>query len=161
MNDHRRRFAIGSIVLLTLFAFSCSSNNIPVQLTPPQFQVRQVSTVGHVARHIAGDIPVQFSIDVMNPSAETITLYQIRLDTLGMGAYTLRPTQKPFNTSILPDHVETVELWAPAIAENTIVGLNGPVTLRGVAYFRTQYGSFQHIFIQQLNDGNRGQRDPE
>ena len=51
----------------------------------------------------------------------------------------------------------TIKLWAPAQVEQTISGPNGPVTVRTIAYFHTRLGSFQKIYITELNDGMGGQ----
>jgi hypothetical protein len=80
----------------------------------------------------------------------------MQFESMGMGAYTIAPQTRPMNRSIAPDHFETVELWIPVQVEDTILGANGPVTLRGIAYFDSSVGKFSQVFIQQLNSGGSG-----
>jgi hypothetical protein len=100
---------------------------------------------------------VNLEVDVINRSSEPITLQQITLETVGLGAYNLSSTSRPFDTTIEPGHVETVKLLLTGQAQGTIQGANGQVTMRGIGYFDTEFGKFQKVFLQQLNDGMRGQ----
>lgn len=143
---------------LGLVVAGCASvnDNLKAEIIPPELALFQDSEVGQAAIHVEGGIPVKYRVSIRNPSSETITLYQLALQSVGAGAYTLEPTQRPFKTEILPNHEAIVELWAPAIASDTILGVNGPVTIRAVAYFHTDLGSFQQIYIRQVNDTLRG-----
>lgn len=155
-----RNAAVAAAVLL--LAVSCSGNRQPAaQLIEPDFVIRQTSTIPMAARHVTGPIPVSFQVDVINKSAETLTLEQIKLESVGLGAYALPQTSRPFDREIRPNHVETVDLELIASARNTIQGSNGPVTIRGTAFFKSPYGKFQKTFLQQINDGMRGQPSAE
>ena len=47
-----------------------------------------------------------------------------------------------------------VEFWAPAsIDDPTILGANGPVTIRLTLYYETAAGTFQSIVVQQVQAG--------
>lgn len=155
----RNTALLAALLFLTV---SCASNRQPVaQLIEPDFVVRQTSTMPNAARHVTGAIPVSYEVDVINKSEETLTLEQIRLETVGAGAYVLPQTSRPFDREIKPQHVATVKMELTASAQNTIQGSNGPVTVRGTAYFKSPYGKFQKTFLQQLNDGMRGQPSAE
>jgi hypothetical protein len=148
---------------LGLIVAGCASvsDNLKAEIIPPELDLFQDSEIGGAAVHVSGGIPVKYRVSIKNPSSETITLYQLALQSIGEGAYTLEPTQRPFKTAILPNHEETVELWAPALASDSILGVNGPVTIRAVAFFHTDLGSFQQVYIRQVNDTLRGQRSPQ
>jgi hypothetical protein len=150
-----RRAAVLAATLV--LAISCSSSRSSAKLIEPDFVVRQKGTIPFVARHVTGPIPVNFEVDIINKSDEELVLQQLRLETIGQGAYVLPQSTRPFDRKIKPNHVETVELVLNASAQDTIQGSNGPVTIRGVAYFNSPYGKFQKTFMQQINDGMKGQ----
>ena len=47
---------------------------------------------------------------------------------------------------------EIVEFWAPARTGLSLVGANGPVTLRVTTEFDSAVGKFQQIVTQVVND---------
>lgn len=148
------------LVLLPVVGCTSSTASIPDQvpasLIEPAFKIRQVVGQAFAARHESGPISVKFELDVLNRSSEPLTLERVQLESVGYGAYTLRRSSVPFEKVIQPRTIETVELWAPAYAESTISGSNGPVTVRAIAYFDSPVGRFQKIFVQQVNAGDTG-----
>ena len=67
-------------------------------------------------------------------------------------------TIKPFETAIAAASHEDVELSAGAFVEsNSVVGANGPVTLRLILFFDSPKGPFQHVVVQQVNDRLTGE----
>lgn len=149
-----RKMTTPSLFLLALMFSSCSSSRVPsnVSMIPPELMIRQVGGTAYAARHEEGNIPMRFEIDILNKTAEPITLERIEMQSMGEGAYTLSTITKPFDRRLEPDRVETVELFAPAYVNKTILGGNGPVTLRATAYFKNSLGSFRQIYIQQVNE---------
>ncbi|MGA7615898.1 MAG: hypothetical protein WBX15_12045 [Thermoanaerobaculia bacterium] len=152
-------FTLGLSAVLVFSA--CASDRMPANLAEPEFNLRQVEGQAFAARHEAGAISVKFQLDVHNRSSEPLTLDRVQLESMGYGAYTVPKTDRPFAKVIRPHQVETVDLWIPAVAENTIEGSNGPVTLRGTAYFKSPVGNFQRIFVQQVNAGSNRAFTPE
>lgn len=146
----------------TLVVGACASqrDNASVDLIPPLFRIQQIRTVGYAARNISGPVTVNYLVDIENQSGEVIHLYQIRMETVGEGAYELVSTQRPFEIAIEPGATERVEFWGSASASDTILGVNGPATIRATAHFKSAVGSFQKIYIQQLNDGMGDQPSP-
>jgi len=140
-------------IAATLLFLACrtADDAMPESLIPPELQIRQVGAQPFAARHITGPIPVNFEIAIANRSAETLTLQRIELQSMGMGAYTVQSTAKPFDRKIVSNAIERVELWAPAQMEQTITGANGPVTLRVTVYFNSDLGKFRRIYVQQVN----------
>lgn len=157
----RKSVANTSILILTLtLVIGCGSarrDNRAAGIIEPDFVVRQIGGVPIAARNEQGPIPVNLEVDVINRSAEPITLQRIQLETVGLGAYELATTSRPFDSTIQPGHVATVKMRLTAQAQGTIQGANGPVTMRGIGYFDTEFGKFQKVFMQQVNDGMRGQ----
>ena len=150
-------------VPLLLALLSCgTSSNSKGNLIEPEFAVHQIGGTGFAARHITGPISVNLKVDVTNRSDEPLRLEQMRMETIGdVGAYVIAAQNRPFGKTIAPGQQQSFELWLPAQAEDTITGNNGPVTVRGIAYFSSSIGKFQKIFITQLNDGMHGQRQPQ
>ena len=145
--------------ILVLFAVSCASmksdsglGNKKVEITKPEIEIRQLSLVPIAARHSQGALPVKYELRVANRSEETITLKRINVQSMGEGAYTVNPASHPFNKKIVPGGYEIVEFWIPAVVDiDTIMGANGPVTLRGIVHFDSTVGQFDEVFVQQVN----------
>ena len=133
-------------------------DNIPVGIATPEIQIQQLNNLPNFYNQMTGPVSVNFRVAIHNIAPEAITLYQLRLESLGAGGgFSLQPTERPFNKIIQPDGISTVEMWAPANADDTVLGPNGPVTLRTIAFFHSRLGSSQKIYVTQLNDGMRGQ----
>ncbi|HEU4522528.1 MAG TPA: hypothetical protein VFT12_11025 [Thermoanaerobaculia bacterium] len=123
-----------------------------VDIIKPEIDIAQISSLPTAARHVQGGIPVHYALRVGNRSAETITLKSVQVQSVGMGAYDVATTSRPFTTKIQPDQFEIVEFWVPAnVSTSTIVGANGPVTLRATVYFDSPVGQFQEIVVRQVN----------
>jgi hypothetical protein len=155
---------IKALTLIVIFSIAviagCASakrDNRTAGIIQPDMVIRQIGGVAIAARNQVGPISVNLEVDVINRSAEPIKLQQITLETVGLGAYNLVSTSRPFDTTIEPGHVETVKLLLTGQSQGTIQGANGPVTMRGIGYFDTEFGKFQRVFLQQVNDGMRGQ----
>jgi hypothetical protein len=122
-----------------------------VDIPEPVVQIRQISEVPVAARHVEGGIPVQYSLAVQNRASEPITLKQVGVVSMGYGAYDVSGN-RPFKTVIQPGQTEVVQFWIPANVSNaTLVGANGPVTLRVTANFDSPVGQFQNVTVQQVN----------
>ena len=103
---------------------------------------------------MTGGISVQYRVDLENRATTPITIKRIDVVSLGSGAYNLRSTSVPFNDRLNPGESRPVEFWAPAsIDDPTILGANGPVTIRLTLYYETPAGTFQTITVQQVQAG--------
>jgi hypothetical protein len=123
-------------------------------LDEPQIQITQISNIGEAARHMTGGLPVQYRVDVENRAKTPITIKRIDVVSIGAGAYNLRSTSAPFNERLNPGESRPVQFWAPAtIDDPTILGANGPVTIRLTLYYDTPAGTFQSIVVQQVQAG--------
>ncbi len=123
-----------------------------VNIPKPDMQIQQLSSVPVAARHIEGNLPIQYALAVQNHAGGPITLKQVNVVSMGYGAYDVPSTSRPFQALIQPDQTRVVDFWVPANIQNTsLVGANGPVTLRVTAYFDSPDGQFQQVVVQQVN----------
>lgn len=122
-----------------------------VGLIPPELKIRQLGGPGVLANQLSGPTQVNFEIQIFNPSSEEIELERIELQTVGQGAYTISNASRPFEKQISSDKTITVTTWVGAVSGDTIIGLNGPATLRITAYFRSEFGKFKQIYTQTVN----------
>jgi len=141
---------------LLLFAFCLSCSAAPKQktapLTEPEIRIVQLSNLAEAATHMSGSISVHYRVDVLNGANVPVTVKRIDVITLGEGAYTLRPTSTPFDKALNPGEGAALEFWAPAvILDPTIVGANGPVSLRVTMQYDTPTSHSQTIVVQQVN----------
>ncbi len=127
-------------------------------MTLPEIRIVQTSGIPSAARGVVGAIPVRYAVRVTNRAAESITLRRITAQSIGSGAYDLRATSMPFNQEIAPATHREVEFWASAsITDPSILGANGPVTLRLIVHFESPKGEFDDVVVQQVNASGSGQ----
>ncbi len=123
-----------------------------VNIPKPGMQIQQLSSVPAAAQHIEGNLPIQYALAVLNRAGGPITLKQVSIVSMGYGAYDVPSTSRPFNALIQADQTQIVDFWVPAnIKQTSLVGANGPVTLRVTAYFDSPDGQFQQVVVQQVN----------
>ena len=149
-------------LILALVAVACSSigktkgpsymDRAPERVSEPDIRIWQVGSTPFVARHETGSSSVRLAIRVLNTSSEPLTLDRVQVQSMGMGAYTIPSSTQPVGKVIAPNQVGEYEFWIPVQVEDTIQGANGPVSIRGIAYFTSEAGRFRTIFLQNLND---------
>jgi hypothetical protein len=150
-----RKAVIGFSVLLVA---ACASRGAKAPVALPEVTIVQTGGVANAARSVTGPIPVRYAIRVANQAKETVTLKRIEMSSMGAGAYTLPSTSRPFDVAIPPDGYKDVEVFASAVVEQaTIVGANGPVTLRLILHYNSAHGQFQDVVVQQVNDKLTGE----
>jgi hypothetical protein len=145
-------------VCLSLLLAACASTQsddnagaTKVNLAKPTIEVAQLSSVGAAARNVTGGLPVQFRISVTNNADAPIKLTQVQLQSLGGGAYELRPTTNPYDVTIEPKQTQSVEMWAPGnIPYASVAGANGPVTLQARLSFDSASGKFQEVIVENV-----------
>jgi hypothetical protein len=148
-----------AVALLALSVGGCASmqsdsgkGRATVAVADPDVEIRQISSVPTAAQHVEGGIPVQYELRVRNNAAHAITLKQITIQSMGYGGYDIGPVSRPFSLTVQPASIDAVQFWAPANVENaSLVGANGPVTLRVTTKFDSPVGQFQRISVQQVN----------
>lgn len=127
------------------------SSTPPVGVIPPELEIRQLGGTGIAASQASGPTPVNFRIQVFNPSSEDIELQRIEFQTIGYGAYTIGNASRPFEKAIPSNKTIEVDTWVGAYANDTIIGVNGPATLRVTAYFKSPFGTFKQIYTKDVN----------
>lgn len=154
--EGRAELVSALLLSVSLLAFlvpaRCTTANATANLIEPEFRIRQVGGQAYAARHVQGAISVNFQVEIINRSAEPLEVNRIQVESMGAGAYSLPSSSRPFARTIPPEHIEVFELWVPASTETTILGANGPVTIRSVVSFTSSIGKFQKVYVRQVND---------
>jgi hypothetical protein len=148
-----RRIAL----LAVIAAVACATDNT-MKIPDPDFALVQLSQMPEAARNVTGGFPVQYRLHVGNHAAVPITLKRVNVQSVGLGAYDVPSTSRPFNLAIAPEKSVAVDFFVPVIiTQPTILGANGPVTLRGVVTFDSEWGPFQRTFLLQANESGPAQ----
>jgi hypothetical protein len=130
----------------------CSTiDNAKVDLIPPEIGLRQLGGPGLAGSQVTGPLSVNLRLTVRNPSQEPITLKRVDFVTIGQGAYTVAGASRPFDKVISPDQTIELETWVPAESEGSIIGNNGPVTMRVTAFFGSAVGQFRKVYTINMN----------
>jgi hypothetical protein len=149
----QRSAALHLPLLVALLAACSHTNNAHVAIPEPDVHVLQTSRVAEAARHMSGGIPMRFFVQVKNVADFEITLQRIDLQSMGYGGYDISQTSRAFGERIAPGATKEVEFWAAAtVSQPSLVGANGPVTLRVISQFDSPSGAFQKTFVQQVNE---------
>jgi hypothetical protein len=133
-----------------LLTAACATNSA----TPgpePDINIYQISRVAVGTEHDTGPVSAQFAVEVKNKLTEPLSLRRVAVQSIGGGAYTLRPYSQAFNETIAPGETKRVAFWAPAvITMDTMGGANGPVTLRASLDFEAGGKKFQKVEVQNV-----------
>ena len=145
----------GSTLLLTVLLLAgCSAaidSKPPVGIAPPELEIRQLGGSGVAASQVTGPTPVNFRIQVHNASSEDIGFQRVEIQTVGYGAYTISNASRPIDKPIPSNKTLEVDTWVSAYANDTIIGVNGPATLRVTAYFTSPFGTFKQVYTKEVN----------
>lgn len=101
----------------------------------------------------AGDIEVQYGMQIENRGQGGITLRRIEVESVGAGgAYRLLRASYYFNTTVPSQTAGEVTFWAKAIAlgDSMSDDARAPITVRGTAFFESPEGSFRKVFVKML-----------
>jgi hypothetical protein len=151
------RKAIAASFLLVLAAACASTDTTTVgsanlKIAKPEILLVQTSNVPTVARFTDGALSIHYAVRVENRASEPITLKRISIQSVSEGAYYVAPESKPFDVKIEPSTRQEVEMWVPAQPGRSLVGVNGPVTLRVTCDFDSPAGVFQEIVMRRVNE---------
>lgn len=150
----RKAFAASVVLLIAAGCSSGSAANQPnakKKVARPEILLVQTSGVPIAARHSDGMLSVHYAMRVENRADETIKLRNVTVQSITEGAYSVEPSSRPFNLAIEPKQKGQVEFWAVARPSGTLIGANGPVTIRVTCQFDSANGKFQHITMQHVN----------
>lgn len=113
-------------------------------------QIIQTSGVPSAARHVEGVLQVEFALRLTNRTAEQVKLKRITLQSQSQGAYHISHSM-PYDVTIPAGAAEDVTFRGPAQTGQSLVGVNGPVTLRVTAEFEGSAGKFREIATRVVN----------
>jgi len=94
---------------------------------------------------------VNSPLPVRTPATETIALKRVDFSTIGQGAYIVPGASRPFNKEIPADQTIELQTWVPAESQGSIIGNNGPVTMRVTAFFGSDLGQFRKVYTINMN----------
>jgi hypothetical protein len=100
--------------------------------------------------YFRGTIPVQYVLQISNPTNQAYTLRRINLQSAGPGAYSLRTGNSPITFTVPPNATVSVPLTAWAYSRGGFLTSTEPVDIRGLAYFDGPGGSFLRQFTTHL-----------
>jgi hypothetical protein len=141
-------------IIATLSALAivgCSSATVP-RIAEPQINVRTVD-VPRARPDLNRAFFTVVQVEVVNRSASELSLQRIELSSLGVGPFTIVPAQRDFNQAIAPAGGRVFPVWAQATynaIDETLAQSEGPMVVRGVAFFNSPEGGFRKVFIQRV-----------
>jgi hypothetical protein len=142
-----------TIVAAVLLIAACSSSQ-QSSTEEPEITIVQLSSVSPAASQVTGGVSVEFGMKVKNTLDQPITLKRVEVKSQGYGAYDLPTTSIPFNEVIPPGMSQEVTFMGAAnIATASMVGANGPVTLRALVQFDSPAGGFRTVVVQNVHSG--------
>jgi hypothetical protein len=140
-----------ALTLTALFLFAACATNSAAPGPEPDINIYQISRVAVGTEHDTGPVSAQFAVEVKNKLTEPLSLRRVAVQSIGGGAYTLRPYSQAFNETIAPGQTKRVSFWAPAVINvDTVAGANGPVTLRASLEFEAGGKKFQKVEVQNV-----------
>lgn len=144
-----RKLIVAAVVLAA--CTSSAPKGPKADIPAPEFQIVQVVGPSQLTFE-EGNIEVQYRVTIRNRAQVPMTLRRIELRTVNPagGAYTLVPRSYYFKEEIPPGQERSLTFWAKAVGYGRSTRDSEPVTVRGVAYFETPAGYYNHIFGAEL-----------
>jgi hypothetical protein len=131
---------------------SISATSSPASPNDPEVTLVQLSHVAAGTEYDAGPVSAHFRVDVRNPAETPIHLDRVSVQSIGGGAYDLPAYSQGFDVTIAPKESRSVDFWARAnVANPTVSGANGPVTIRATIEFNASGAKFQKIVMQNIS----------
>ena len=137
-----------------LFAFGCATSDdatTAAASSEPEVTLAQLSRVAEGTQYDSGPVSVHYGVEVRNPTETPMHLDRVSVQSIGGGAYDLRPYSQAFDVMIEAKATRTIDFWAPAyVANPTVSGANGPVTIRATLELDSAGKKFQKIVMQNI-----------
>src|SRR4249920_3558569 len=96
-----------TLVLLASAAIGSAarSPNVPINLT-------QLTSTPDVF-YFRGPVNVQYRLEVTNPTAQSLKLSRLQIESIGPGAYSIHSTSTPMNLKLGPNETRavTISVW--------------------------------------------------
>lgn len=141
------------VVVAAMLVAGCASqrNNANGRVPAPEVAVAQTSNLPTAAEQVAGGVSVSVRLSVTNNATIPITLQSAEFSTFSEGGWNLPRAQRHgFGKAIAPGATESFDVWLAAVAGLSIVGANGPVSLRVTTTFDSTEGGFNNVVMQQV-----------
>src|SRR5689334_13134458 len=143
--------------MLAVLVAACSSSSAPggpkANVPQPQFRIDQVFGPAE-ANFPEGPYEVKYRLEIANRADVALRLEKLTISTVNPegGAYTLTaPHDYYFKNEIPSKSTDDVEFWAKAYGYGRSMRDTEPVTVKGVAYFRTPAGEYvNQPFMREL-----------
>lgn len=134
-----------------VFVFGCATNDATSAIEP-EISIAQLSRVAEGTQYDAGPLSAHFAVEVRNPTTAPLHLDRVAVQSIGGGAYDLPSHSQAFDVTIAPKESRSVDFWAPAyVANPTVSGANGPVTIRAMLEFDAAGKKFQKVVVQNIS----------
>jgi hypothetical protein len=143
-----RKFAF---TLIAVLLAGCATQAPAPGGAEPEITIYQLSNVASVARNDQGPLSVQYALEVRNPGKDPLHLSRATVQSIGYGAYELPSHSQAFDVAIPAGKSTTVKFWANGFTNPSVVGANGPVTLRVAAEFGPDGNHYQRTVVQTVN----------
>lgn len=151
----KRAFSLFAVTLL-LAACGSSGNSSTPGSPAVEVHLAQASSSDNVF-YLRGPIALQYVVEVVNPTPDTLTLNRLDLQTIGQGAYYLRTGSVPMNERVSPNGTTQIRVGAWGTSRGGRLTVNEPVTMRVIAQFSDGHGrNFQRITTENLSQFNGG-----
>jgi hypothetical protein len=150
-----RPLAVLAAVLMFVVAgcSSSSSGGDNAKSDKVEILIAQTNNLPAAARFTDGALSIHYAVRAENRSAEPITLKRVNVQSVSEGGYYVAPQSKPYDATIAPGQRQEVELWVSASPGRSVVGNNGPVTLRVTCEFESVSGDkFQQVVMRRVNE---------
>lgn len=133
----RLRNLLSLLVLAVLAGCASSTADGNPQTVRPEIQVRQSGPIYFGSGNVA---PVTLDVDIANPTAETLVIRRVRIESPGMGQYRLYPVTREFRETLNPGQQTSVSLSARAVSGERGLNPTEPLTIRATLEFENLQG---------------------
>jgi hypothetical protein len=133
----RLRNVLSLLALAVLAGCATSTADSAPQTSRPDMQVRQSGPIYFGSGSVA---PVTLDVDIANPTAETLVIRRVRIESPGMGQYSLYPVTREFRETLNPGQQTSVSLSARAYTNVARLNPTEPLTIRATIEFEDSQG---------------------
>lgn len=139
------------ILAVALSAIACASGSGGKQ--SPLVEISQLSGVESLGVPQRQGLPVEYRIEITNPFDYPITLTSVEVETVGVsGAYELKRVKHVFTRDIAARGTDVVQFraWVQPLQLNDRDAASSPVTIRGLARFKSDSEVMQSTFVARV-----------
>lgn len=151
------RRSIAALVVLVVAA-ACASGHTSQQtanIPKPEVVIIQRTNIGESIGTMPTGINVRYEFQITNKAAVPITLKRIEFDALAGGGFDVRARSRPFDTTIAPGSLGSVDFFTDVYIDPRTYSSQAPVGVRAVLLFDSPEGSLQTV-VQQRVSANSG-----